>query len=405
MTCTKIHMHTPEKGCWDTPGSEALRGEITGIENFLKRFVTFSEPHYALPLALWVLGTHIFQRFGVFPYLVITSDTKRAGKSRLAELLSFVCRRPRMFAAITPAIMFHAIDTEEPTLFIEEAEQFSSEAANDIRAVLNVGYRKGQMVPRMTGNDVREYKTYCPKVLILIGKPFDTLLDRSVIIKMKRAEAPERFIYDLVKTEGETRRYAIESLLNPFSCPENHPHSDEKKCARAATETTLAIEETHRAHPGLPFLTDRDEEIWGPLFAIAQVVCPERLKELTAAAVDICTEKTDTTTSNRKTLRAAEEHARDDEYGKRLADHCARLMDDSGRDSMGSAELIAGLHRMEEFPWRKYLGTGLNARMLADMLAARGIRTARIRMPGKREGKKNFGKVVMGYKRASFDRE
>lgn len=369
---------------------------VLEIELFLRRYVTFAEPHYTLPLALWTLGTFVFQRFGVFPYLVITSDTKRAGKTRLAELLSFVCAKPRSLSAITPAVMFHAIDTEEPTLFIEEAEQLASESATDLRAVINVGYRKGQMVPRMVGSDVKEFKTFCPKVFILIGKPFDTLLDRSIIVKMRRAEAPERFLYDAVKPAGEKLRGAIKAAL------------DEKD---PAGQILLAdLSEHYANHTGLAFLSDRDEEIWGPLFSICAIACPKRLDELTAAATDISTEKTDTTIKHRKELRSAEARAQEEEYSARLLANCHQLIaalpsrkpqrGQTAARVISTADLLDALHHESTFPWRKYQGTGLTAHTLSSMLSSRGVRPSNIRTAGGRKG----SKVFKGYKLESFKR-
>jgi phage N-6-adenine-methyltransferase len=89
---------------------------IDEIETYLRRYVTFVDRSQALLLALWVLGTHVYEAFDAYGYLVITAATKRAGKTRLLELLSFVAARAHHSADITPAALFAIVEDEKPTL-------------------------------------------------------------------------------------------------------------------------------------------------------------------------------------------------------------------------------------------------------------------------------------------------
>ena len=51
---------------------------VRDIEGFLGRFIVLPA-HTALPLALWAVATFTFESFDAFPYLAITSPTKRCG--------------------------------------------------------------------------------------------------------------------------------------------------------------------------------------------------------------------------------------------------------------------------------------------------------------------------------------
>jgi hypothetical protein len=99
---------------------------ITKIDEYLRRYVAFPSDVYPLALALWTAGTHVYETFDAFGYLVITAATKRAGKTRLMELLSFLGARARHVADITPAALFAMIEEERPTLLIDEAERFAT---------------------------------------------------------------------------------------------------------------------------------------------------------------------------------------------------------------------------------------------------------------------------------------
>ena len=136
----------------DAPAGCAL---ITDLESYILSYVSLAEACYALVIALWVTATHVWTSFDAFPYLVVTSATKRSGKTRLLELIAFVASNARLFANISPASLYRTIDEEKPTLLIDEAEMFSS-GRSEFRSLLNTGYRRGQTVKRHDG----DYETY-----------------------------------------------------------------------------------------------------------------------------------------------------------------------------------------------------------------------------------------------------
>jgi hypothetical protein len=109
------------------------------LEQHFKRHAVLS-PGMPLVLALWSLATHLFKQFDCFPYLAITSPTKRCGKTRIAELLGFVCANPLRTVGITSAALFRTIEDKHPTLLIDEAEVLRGrdERATALREVLNV---------------------------------------------------------------------------------------------------------------------------------------------------------------------------------------------------------------------------------------------------------------------------
>src|SRR5712672_1822792 len=128
----------------DKPAGYAL---IAELESYIRSYVSVAETCYALVIALWLMATHIWPAFDAFPYLVVTSATKRSGKTRLLELMSFVASNSRLVANISPAALYRTISADKPTLLIDEAEMFSS-AKSEFRSLLNSGYRRGQTVKR-----------------------------------------------------------------------------------------------------------------------------------------------------------------------------------------------------------------------------------------------------------------
>lgn len=351
---------------------------VKQIENYISRFVSFTDEGYTFPIALWTIGTHLFESFDAFAYVTITSDTKRSGKTRLAEMVSFLCWRPKQFGAMTPATLFHTIDAEKPTIFFDEAEVLSSESANTMRAVLNMGYRRGQAVPRkvaeyynpetQTMSQVKDFVVYCPKVFILIGDVMDTLRDRSIVIRMKRGEPKERFTFELAKTEALP---IVDQIKNQTDSIRSR------------------VKEAFLSFNGVEFLTDRDEEIWTPLFILCSVLCPERIAELSRIAVDMATEKTQ---EKREyvNLQGQEKKAEDDEYAKKLLADLHAVI--NGEKWIRTSDALDKLKALPTSPWRKFRGDGLTAMDMGFMLSRFGVSPQNIRPPKSRQ-------VFKGYKR------
>jgi hypothetical protein len=345
---------------------------ITELESYIRSYVTLAESCYALVIALWLGATHSWPAFDAFPYLVVTSATKRSGKTRLLEIMSFVASNSRLVASISPAALYRTVHAEKPTLLVDEAEMFSS-AKSEFRSLLNTGYRRGQTVKRHDG----DYETYCPKAFALIGDVHDTLRDRSIVVEMRRREPACRFVYAAAKEEGAALRERLSAALSS-----------------QVEEIDAAV----RGFEGLPFLFDRDEEIWTPLFVLCRLLCPDRIDELERAAADISAAKT-AKLKKYSELAQEEENAQELEYGERLLHDMVSLL--GARDQITTQEAISRLREIPTSRWRRFRGEGLKdgiegGMVIAALLSPFGIQSDTIRVAPKNSGK---GSTAKGYKR------
>lgn len=373
---------------------------IERMEAYLLNYVTFEDSRVALVLALWSAASHIFETFDAFPYVVITSMTKRSGKTRTSELIGMLSCNSQNFAAMTASTLFRVINQntgnmfcpeesrKTPTIIFDEAEMLSSESASTMRAVLNVGYRKGQTIPRTVGNEVVFYNTYCPKVFVLIGDVYDTLRDRSVVISLVRAEPKKRFRFEEAKADADALKVDILAELKK-------PHIVE------------GIAETYK-NVEAKYLSDRDEEIWSALLAIGAVLLPtDRFEGLQRTAVDLCASKT---AEKRRytTLDMFDTEAENDEYAvKLLKDVWVAFQDRicvdgktiavSPLDQLESSEILKRLYALPLAPWRKFRGDGLTVNTLADLLSRFAVIPANLRIRGK------ANTVRRGYKRRDVE--
>lgn len=345
------------------------------LREYLSDYCHFEDKHIVRPLSLWIAGTYVFDAFDSYPYIAINSRTKRSGKTRLSECMGFTCQTPMSVAGATAPALFRAVKDMKPTIIWDEAEQLNSEAASLVRSFLNVGYRKGQTIPRADGkHGIVQWPTYCPKVFVLIGDVYDTLKDRSIIVTMQRLPEGQQlkdFRYEAAKAEGNEIGEELKAL-----CASN-------------IEAIVKAYETQ----GVNFLTDRDAEIWRCLFALdASIGDKESSKAthtLTRTAVDTSTEKT--LPSRSYAMQGdAELLAERESYARRLLRDL--LIITKGRKSISSRDAIKALKNLDTAPWRVYRAEsedmagssvlsndGLDERGMSTLLAMFNLRPKPIR--------------------------
>src|SRR5271168_3705825 len=85
---------------------------VSTLENTFRKYMAL-DPGLPLVLALWTLATHLFDCFDAFPYLAITSPTKRCGKTRLAEIVGLLARNGQRLVGATQAAIFRTIQAQE----------------------------------------------------------------------------------------------------------------------------------------------------------------------------------------------------------------------------------------------------------------------------------------------------
>jgi hypothetical protein len=315
----------PFRGKWTVGLPEALFREYL----ILPRGIPFVA-------SLWVIATHIFQIFESFPYLAVTSPTKRCGKTTFALLLELLCARPLMAVNISEAALFRYIATEKPTVIIDEAEALrnkNSDRTQYLLPILQAGYKDGSFVPRCVGSDfkVKKFGVYCPKAVLAIGSLPDTLTDRSILVSMRRrltTEVVGRF----------RRRVASEQASGIVSAISSWAEAHKEQVAKVYSKQDL------------DFLRDREADIWEPLFAIAAVAVPERIEELKNIALHL---------SSQKELLDA-----DDSQGIQLLSDIRSIFAGSSRDSIPSADLVKRLQKHAANHWAEDFSQTKLARLL-----------------------------------------
>ncbi len=231
----------------------ALLDEIRAV---LRRYLILPDGHFYDVVALWVLHAHAIVAADTSPRLIFKSPEKESGKTRALEVLELLVPAPLAVMNTTIAAIFRLLKEEQATVLFDEVDAiFNSKVGNyeDLRALLNAGYRRGATVARVVGEGkgmrTERYPVFAATALAAIGDLPDTIESRAIILPMRR-RAPDECI-----EQFRRRRVAagLEEMRSGL-CQWGPEH----------------IDELGAADPAMPDeLTDRAADCWEPLLAIA----------------------------------------------------------------------------------------------------------------------------------------
>ena len=352
----------PESEPWPEPvdGADLL----TSLSKLITTYV-YIPRELADALSLWIVHSYFHDRLEVSTFLNLTSATKRCGKSLLLEVLSELVYRPLPVAGnITPAALFRTIQKFEPTLLLDEIDTY---LANDpeLRGVLNGSQRRATAtVIRVVGQDFdpQRFATWCPKVLVGIGGLPDTVLDRSLVLRLERRPPNAAPLL-----RWRDRDKAVIELLR-------------RQLVRWLADNAEAILAARSGVDFPPALHDRARDAWEVLLATAAVagdVWPERARAAVAAVV----------------VSDAS-----DEIGNRellLFDLREAFTAHGSPDNLTTTAILESLHEKEGRPWGEWRsGRPLTSRGLSSLLKPFGIKPKQWRSGSERE---------RGYARADLE--
>ena len=147
--------------------------------------------------------------------------------------------------------MFRLIHTTSCTVGIDEAERYHNPrdpAMQQIRQLLNSGYKQGMPAIRLIGEDMKPqaFDVYSPKILAAIAGLEDVLASRCIAIPMRRTDHKmPSFPSDF---EGASIRHQLYTL---------------------ALTSHEPVYRNYFERPELHKLQNRSAELWSPLLALA----------------------------------------------------------------------------------------------------------------------------------------
>ncbi|MFF9783259.1 DUF3631 domain-containing protein [Streptomyces nigrescens] len=350
------------------PDAEPTAGSklLDELRAQISQFVIPPSPEALDAITLWVAATHLQPAWQHAPRLAVVGPAKRCGKSRLLDVLTETVHEPMLTINTTPAAIFRSISEEEPpTLLVDEADTIFgpkvAEKNEETRGLLNAGHQRGRYVTRVVGNDHTPHKfaTFAMAAIAGIGDLPDTVMDRSVVIRMRR------------RAEGEKVR--------PFRSRRDIPALHEIRDRIHAWARPL-LEEAANLEPDMP-VEDRAADTWEPLVIVADLAGGRWPRLARVACARMVTAE----------VAAEEDHP----SGARiLADIRRVFFAQREVDSLSTGDLLHHLRQDPEAPWAERGRDGLTARELSRMLRDFDIRPGNVRMAD--------GRQLKGYMRNKF---
>lgn len=190
---------------------------LDDVKAFVRRYCILPDEDCATVFALWILHTWTFDPITTYatPYLYVSSPEPGSGKTRVLEIAQLIARNPVDASNLTASSLFRRMETQ-PTVLIDEVDGIFNGAKNeDMRVVLNSGYKRGGNVWRVVMGESTEFPTFGPKLMVGLDNSClpGTLIDRCIEFRMKRkkdTQVIERFIPRKVEPEAEELAKRIE---------------------------------------------------------------------------------------------------------------------------------------------------------------------------------------------------
>ena len=331
--------------------------------DFIARFCAFPDSHCLTAVALWAAHTHMVEDFHTTPRLALLSPEAASGKTRVLDVLEVLVPHPMLSLSASPAAVFRTLADRQVTLLFDEVDAVWSKRGKDdnhedLRALLNAGYKRGATIPRCVGpkHDVQHFRVFGSVALAGLGSLPDTIMSRSIIIRMRR-RAPGEF---------------VEPFRTRSQEPEGHLIRD-----RLAVWAESVGPKVGQAWPEMPAgIVDRPAEVWEPLVALADAAGGQWPELARTACVELCKVAQDRRAS----------------LGVRLLSDLRIIFGKS--DAMHSDTIIRMLvdgDALEaDAPWSDLRGKSLTVRGLARMLSDYGVHSKKVRIGSS---------VLMGYLR------
>ena len=348
----------PEVDPWPDPVDPAQLLDELSVT--IHRFIVMDDEQ-ADAVALWVVLTWFIEVVKVAPLIIANAPEKACAKSLLLELIGRISAKPLSVSNLSTAALFRSVEMFGLTLLIDEADTFIR-ANDDLKGLINAGHTRAHaFVLRLVGDnhEPKRFSVWGAKALagIAMEKHLpDSTMSRAIVINLRR-KLPHETV--------ERLRHADTELFEGIA----------SKLARFADDYASQV---RWARPTLPDeLSDRAQDNWEPLLAIAECAGPEWVRRATAAA-----------------LKLSDDASQAVSTGNELLADIRQAFESKQVEKIRTTELIDALAADDEQGWATYnRGKPITPRQLAKLLAGYGIRPKTVR----------FGShTPKGYERSQF---
>lgn len=337
---------------------------LEDVRAFLGRFIAYPSEAAGIAHTLWIAHAHLMDAWESTPRIAFLSPEPASGKTRALETTELLVPRPVEAINVSPAYLFRKVGSPDgaPTILFDEIDTVFGPKAREneeIRGLLNAGHRRGAVAGRCVVHGkivlTEEIPAYCAVALAGLGWLPDTLMTRSVVVRM-RPRAPAEQIEPYRRRLHVAAGTALRDRLEVWA--------------------GQVLGQVASTWPEMPAgVEDRDADVWEALLAVADAAGGDWPQRAAEAAVSLVTEAKDNAPS----------------LGVRLLSDLRTVFGE--REFTQTSTILEKLLALDEAPWSDLKGKPLDARGLAY----------RLRQYGVKPHQERFGKVFLrGYRRADL---
>ncbi len=324
---------------------------VRDVYDFIGRFVAYPSEPARVAHTLWIVHTHLMPAWESTPRLAFLSPEPGSGKTRALEISETLVPRPVEAVNATPAYLFRRVSDPDglPTILFDEIDTLFGPRAKEneeVRGMLNAGHRRGAMAGRcvIRGKTVmtEELPAYCAVALAGLGNLPDTILSRSIVIRMRRRGPSER----------------VEPYRRRIHAAEGNAIRD--RIAAWAWTATASLSDVW---PEMPAgISDRNADVWEALFAVADAAGGDWPERARVSAVSL----------------VSDAKAGSPSLGVRLLADLRLVFGE--HDSLFTETILETLIALDESPWGDLRGKPLNALRLAAYLRPYSVSSRQVRI-------------------------
>jgi putative DNA primase/helicase len=303
--------------------------------------------------ALWIAHTYVADLFDVSPLAIINAPERACAKTLFQTVLAKMSFRPLQASNATASALFRSVEIWMPSIFFDEADTFFKDS-QDLIGMVNAGYNAGGFVLRSESNGESfiptKFSVHSPKSIagIALDRHLpDSTLSRGIVFNMRR-KLPHESV--------ERMRFAEKGLFPQLA----------SKLERFSLDYADKLKQSRPALPEQ--LSDRGQDNWEPLLAIAICANEDWGTRATAAALSMSKASKESVSTGNELLADIQqvfESRRDGSYA----------------DKISTKDLIAELIEFEESPWATYNhGRPISPKQLVSQLARYEIHSKTVRV-------------------------
>jgi len=334
-----------EKPIEDVDGKTLLTELVHEIEEYMDM-----DRDAAITTALWIIYSYLhgYIEFDVSTLLNIVSPVKQCGKTTLMGIIEAMVKNSKQASNLSAAALYFIVEKQRPVLLIDEADTIL-ENNEELRTMINASYTRGSAkVLRVPEGKPREYDTWCPKVIAMIGNPPDTIQDRSITINLKRTT---------MKTLKRWRR----KYISKYETTRN-------KIESWVINNRQEIERVYDILEPTEDLKSREADNWLPLLSIAKVIDQSLVEKIEKMAVR---------------LRVDEDESTEIKVLRDIKNIFESILPET---QLSVSELKDALNSLTESPWGNYnRGKGITSQWIWHRIKDFGICKSH-RISGTRRG-------------------